>query len=46
LGSWAGVYPWPVANEADITDIAATIAAMLNINRPSGCIGRPVYIQD
>ena len=46
FGSWAGVYPWPVANEADITDIAATIAAMLNINRPSGCIGRPVYIQD
>lgn len=46
LGNWIGVYPYPTTAKADITDIAATISSILQINRPSGCIGKTVFTQE
>jgi hypothetical protein len=46
FGNWIGVYPYPTTAKADITDIAATISSILQINRPSGCIGKTVFTQE
>ena len=37
-----GVKPGKLYRETSMTDIAATVAAMLNIQMPSGCIGKVV----
>jgi arylsulfatase A-like enzyme len=46
FGNWINFYPWPTQDNANITDIAATVASMLKINRPSGCIGKSVFFQE
>ena len=46
LGNTINAYPWPHQENADITDIAATIASILKINRPSGCIGVSVIDEE
>jgi hypothetical protein len=37
-----GVLPGKTNRETYMTDIAATIAAMLRIQMPSGCVGKPI----
>jgi predicted AlkP superfamily pyrophosphatase or phosphodiesterase len=37
------IKPGQLNREVYMTDIAATLAAMLHIQMPSGCIGKPVY---
>ena len=37
-----GVRPGKTRREVHMTDIAATVAALLHIQMPSGCVGRPI----
>ena len=37
-----GVHPGRTNREVHMTDIAATVAALLHIQMPDGCVGRPI----
>jgi len=37
-----GVNPGKTSRPTHMTDIAATLAALLNVQQPNGCIGEPI----
>ena len=38
-----GISPGSTTRETEMTDIAATVAALLHVQAPNGCVGKPIF---